>query len=85
MATLPGTAEITAKLHTQLAIPVRDFGSLLGMKPVEVSMAVSQGRMGIRTFQIIERGRHMVACKDVIEFFAQRGIDLAPADQALAS
>lgn len=79
MAPRPSTAaDITARLHTQLAIPARDFGALLGLDPAEVTSAVFQKRIGVPTFQIIERGRHMVSCTDVLAFLAERGIAVAP-------
>lgn len=68
--------ETLERLRTQEAIPAREFGAMYGMTPREVSMAIQTGRLGLHSFQRVEKGMHYVRSADVIQHFADRGVDL---------
>lgn len=68
--------EITAKLYSQVAIKATEFGAIMGMDKQQTSRAITDGRLGVPTFQAVERGRHMVSCHAALEYFAAHGVTL---------
>lgn len=74
-------AKIVNALDTQLAIRAVDFGQLIGLDSRQTALAVNQNRLGVETFQVVERGRHMVSSENARAFLTARGIKLPAGSQ----
>lgn len=68
--------EIAEALETQLAIRADQVGQLIGLTDRQTAQAINRGALGIQTFQIVPRGRHMAKSTDVRAFMKEHGLEL---------